>query len=208
MRQGLELFLNATKPPKKWYQNLICSMFHTNYDDQIHETLLQSRKSTQALCATFENYEINIGVQHTIDIILKNNKDYHYFLDIMWSAFKQQDHQTAHMLLLVLTHKTLNHIKKPKRAQKQFHEMKYFYGPPTYKKHIRFWRSVRTDNILPSLIAFKTFIKRRTFMQRNQEVQEANDFIEIFKYLEYDLKDILHIYHKNLHINHNKHYHN
>ena len=48
--------------------------------------------------------------------------------------------------------------------------------------------------VLPSVIAFHTFVQRRKFMHRDLEAQEAIDFMEIFQYLEHDPQDILPVY--------------
>ena len=196
MSKGLQLFLTATARPNKWYRNLICNVFHSQYDDKIFEALQKSRKSTQALCADFPNCKLKLdnGIQNTINIISTQQSDYKFFLDLMWSAFEQEDHQTAHMLYIVLTDQTLKHIPRPKRATEWFEKIHSFYGGPIYTKHIHYWRSVRSDTVLPSIIAFDTFIARRMFMKRYTEVQEARQFMEIFQFLEYDSIDVLPIY--------------
>ena len=56
------------------------------------------------------------------------------------------------------------------------------------------WRNVRTDQIWPSLIAFDTFIKRRTFMNQHLDVKEAKEYMDIYKYLDHDKDAILPVY--------------
>lgn len=198
--KGVQLYLNANiqRRPKRWYQYMICNLYYSDYDDKMFDILRKSRKSTQALCAEFGcpqlSRRLDAGVYNTIQIILKHKKDYTFFLDVMWSAFQQQDHQTAHMLYLALTNKALKHIHIPKRALPWFTELSTYYGSPIYEKHVHYWRSVRSDQTLPSVIAFHNFVRRRKFMQRNFEAREAEDFMEIFKYLEHYPKDILPVY--------------
>lgn len=199
---GVQLYLDATiqTRPKRWYQHLICTLFHSDYDDRMFEVLRKSRKSTRALCAEFGqpilSRRLDAGVHNTIQLILKQKTDYNFFLDVMWSAFQQKDHQTAHMLYLTLINKALQHIKTPKRALLIFQELSGYYGSPIYEKHVHYWRSVRSDQVLPSVIAFHNFVRRRKFMQRNLEAQEAEEFMEIFKYLEHQPRDILPVYQK------------
>ena len=68
------------------------------------------------------------------------------------------------------------------------------YGSPVYDKHIQYWRSVRTDNILPSIIAFNIFISRMECIGRHEEAKDATEMMDIFKYLEYGKSSILPIY--------------
>jgi len=198
--EGMHLYLNATlqKRPKRWYQLLICNLFHSDYDDRMFSVLEKSRNSTRAICAEFGQPQLTAKldacVVNTVNTILKQKNDFRFFLDVMWSAYQQQDHQTAHMLYLALTNNSLKHIKWPKRAPAWFQEMLECYGAPIYEKHVHYWRSVRSDNVLPSVIAFHTFVQRRKFMQRDFEAQEAIDFMEIFQYLEHDPQDILPVY--------------
>jgi hypothetical protein len=150
------------------------------------------------LCADFDHPQLSqrldAGVYNTVQAILKQKTDYIFFLDVMWSAFQQEDHQTAHMLYLALTNTALSAVRIPKRAPARLQQLSTYYGSPIYEKFIHYWRSVRSDTILPSVIAFHNFIRRRTFMQRYFEVEEALGFMEIFKYLEHDLLDILPVY--------------
>lgn len=198
---GLQLYLSATRRPRRprrWYQLNFCNLFHSDYDDRMFDVLCKSRRSTRALCADFDHPQLSqrldAGVYNTVQAILKQKTDYIFFLDVMWSAFQQEDHQTAHMLYLALTNTALSAVRIPKRAPARLQQLSTYYGSPIYEKFIHYWRSVRSDTILPSVIAFHNFIRRRTFMQRYFEVEEALGFMEIFKYLEHDLLDILPVY--------------
>ena len=197
---GLQLYLDGTVQtrPKKWYQHLICNLFHSDYDDRLFDVIQKSRNSTKALCAEFENpllsQMLESAVYNTVNLILRNKNDYRFFLDVMQNAFENKDYQTAHLLNIVLSHEAFNSIKKPKRAAAELKKVKEKYGPPSYNKHIVFWRTVRSDDVLPSVIAFHNFYKRRIFMMRDYEAKEAVDIMEIFKYLEHDKNDILPVY--------------
>lgn len=210
--EGLHLYLNGvlSQPPRHWTRKLVCSLFHSDYDDRLEDVVNRCRYSTQALAAQFNHPDmrerLDAGILHTIRIILTRDdkrvhrrhllRSFRFFTDVMRQAYKQQDHQTAHMLYLSLTHPAIANLKLHLRKKDPplFEEIKQAYGAPSYKKHIDFWRGVRTDSILPSLIAFHIYITRRDFMARDLEAEEARDMINIFEYLEHNPDDILPLY--------------
>lgn len=200
------LYLNVTAPvrPRKWYQMLIHDLFHSDFDERVEEVVHASRNSTKALCAEFDNPRLSrylqTAVRQTIQLIAEGStvrqrtKDFKFFAEVMQTAFKEADHQTAHMLHCALTHPSLHDIAVPKRVVPWFQNIGSHYGAPVYEKHVHFWRTVRSDQILPSVIAFNTFRRRRRFMGRMREVEEVNDHMELFKYLEHDKTDLLPVY--------------
>lgn len=204
--EAMLLYLNATAPtrPQKWYQVLIYNLFHSDYDDRVEDVVGTSRKSTKALCAEFDNPKLRdylqAAVGQTVELIRESSsarqrvKDWKFFAQVMQTAFKEEDHQTAHMLYCALTHSSLSDIDVPKRMASWFEQIDGHYGAPGYKKHVHFWRTVRSDQILPSVIAFETFTRRRRFMGRFHEADEANEYMELFKYLEHDKQDLLPVY--------------
>lgn len=210
--EGLHLYLNGIvyNPPRHWTRRLVCSLFHSDYDDRLEDVVWRCRNSTQALAAQFNQpnmrERLDAGILHTIRIILtRDNKrvrrrhllrSFRFFTDVMRRAYYEQDHQTAHMLYLALTHPAIANlnIKPRKKDPEIFEAIKKAYGAPTYYKHIHFWRGVRSDSILPSLIAFKIFITRREFMGRHLEAAEARDMINIFQYLEHNPDEVLPLY--------------
>ena len=210
--EGLHLYLNGIvyNPPRHWTRRLVCSLFHSDYDDRLEDVILRCRNSTQALAAQFNQpnmrERLDAGILHTIRIILTRDdkrvrrrhllRSFRFFTDVMRRAYYEQDHQTAHMLYLALTHPAIANlnIKPRKKDPEIFEAIKKAYGAPTYYKHIHFWRGVRSDSILPSLIAFKIFITRREFMGRHLEAVEARDMINIFQYLEHNPDEVLPLY--------------
>lgn len=203
---GIHLYLNAirTTRNKRWYQHLICNLFHSDYDERLYDVVLTCRESSKALAAYFDQLNISectqTAINNTIKLILnaptkrQREKYLKFFIDVMEKSFKEQDHQTAHMLYTALTRPHIAHIRRSKKYDSHFEKIASTYGAPSYQKHIHFWRTVRTDQILPSLIAFDTFIKRRSFMNRHLDVKEAKEYIEIYKYLEHDKNAILPVY--------------
>lgn len=207
---GLNLFLNGmtTTPHVHWTKKIFCNLFHSDYDVRLYDVVHKCRESTQGLCADFfaENMQdrLDAGIMHTIRLIVTRDnkkvkkrdveKNFRFFLDVLENALKQNDNQTAHMMYLALTHPAIQNIniKRPKRTDDVLSKIQY--GAPTYRNHIDYWRNVRTDDILPSLIAFKIFIRRCEFAGKNNEATEAKEMMEIFKYLEHRHSEILPIY--------------
>lgn len=210
--EGLHLYLHGTTPtrPRHWTRKLVCSLFHSRYDDHLYDVVCKCRASTQALAAQFDQPKIrerlDAAILHTIRIILtrdqKKVKKRHvvrsvrFFTDVMNHAYRYQDHQTAHMLYLVLTHPAIANLNlKPRKKEHElFVRVGQTYGAPTYEKHVNFWRGVRSDHILPSLIAFHIFVTRREFAGKHDEAAEAREMMDIFKYLEHDTSAILPLY--------------
>ena len=204
--EAVLLYLNATAPsrPQKWYQRLIYHLFHTGYDDSVEDVVRASRNSTKALCAEFNNPKLRTylrtAVQQTVQLIAggatvhQRNRDFKFFAQVMQTAFQEGDHQTAHLLHCALTHPSLRDIEVPKRVAPLIQNIGSQYGAPVYEKHVHFWRTVRSDQILPSVIAFDTFTQRRRFMGRTSEVDEANEYMDLFQYLEHDKQDLLPVY--------------
>lgn len=210
--EGLHLYLNCTIPPKKkhWTRRLVCNLFHSDYDDRLDDVVYKCRESTKAVLAEFDHPDIrerlDAGISHTIRLILTRDdkkvkarhieRSFRFFMDVMRVAYKREDHQTAHMIWLSLTHPAIDNLqlKMPKWGNALFDDIENFYGTPLYEKHIKYWTTVRTDNPLPSLIAFHRFITRREFAGKMEEAQYAREMMDIFKYLEHSTDDILPIY--------------
>ena len=125
--EGLHLYLNGvlSQPPRHWTRKLVCSLFHSDYDDRLEDVVNRCRYSTQALAAQFNHPDmrerLDAGILHTIRIILTRDdkrvhrrhllRSFRFFTDVMRQAYKQQDHQTAHMLYLSLTHPAIANLK-------------------------------------------------------------------------------------------------
>ena len=210
--EGLQLYLHGATPtrPRHWTRKLVCSLFHSHYDDHLYDVVCKCRASTQALAAQFHRPEmrerLDAAILHTIRIILtrdhKKVKKRHvvrsvrFFTDVMDHAYRRHDHQTAHMLYLALTHPAIANLKlKPRRNDSELlARVGQTYGEPTYQKHVHFWRGVRSDHVLPSLIAFHIFVTRRDFAGRHDQAREAREMMDIFQYLEHDPRAILPLY--------------
>ena len=210
--EGLYLYLNLPSKllSRNWTKKIFYDLFHSDYDDRLDDVVLKCRESTKAILAEFDRPDIgerlDAGISHPIRLILTRankkvrnrhiQRSFRFFMDVMRVAYKRKDHQTAHMIWLSLTHPAIHNLdlKKPKWGAALFDEIEGSYGPPSYEKHIKYWTTVRTDNPLPSLIAFHRFITRREFAGKMEDAKYAKEMIDIFKYLEHSAEDILPIY--------------
>ena len=89
--EGLHLYLNATADsrPRRWYKRLLCTLFHTDYDERLDDVVWKCRESTKALCADFNNPRLadhlEAAVHNTIQLILlgptsrQREKDFRFF---------------------------------------------------------------------------------------------------------------------------------
>ena len=210
--EGFKLYLHGTQPPRRrfWARRLVCGLFHTEYDNRLCDVVCQCRQSSQALAAQFQcpniRERLDAGILHTIRLILTRDakkvkkrhviRSFRFFVDVMEKAHQYHDHQTAHMLYLALTHPAIAnlHLKMRRKDAELLQRVGDTYGRPSYHKHIAFWRSVREQHALPSLIAFHTYITRRDFMGKRYEADEARDMMDIYQYLEHNPDEILPLY--------------
>ena len=210
--EGIRLYLHGITPPrpKGWARRLVCGVFTSDYDERLFDVVQKCYDSTLALAARFEEPNIrerlDSAVIHTVRLILSNDnkkvkkrhilKSFRFFMDVMSQSLRREDHQTVHMLYLALTHPTIGKLKlKMRKKDTQLLEnISLMYGPPLYEKHIKYMSSVRSDHILPSLIAFHIYISRRNFRGMHDLANAARQFMTIYQYLGYDPKNMLPLY--------------
>ncbi len=210
--EGRKLYLNANAPVRSssWLRSFVCGIFHTQYDDHLLDVVYKCMQSTQALAAQFEHESLSKKLQaaitHTTRLILTRDRkrvtrrhvlrSYRFFSDVMDCAYRYQDYQTVHLMYLALNHPAIGALNIPIRTKdaELFERARLEFGPPTYSKHIEFWKTVRGHGALPSLIAFDRFIARREFAGLHVDAEEAREIMNIFKYLEHNADDILPLY--------------
>lgn len=200
-REGRILFCLGMQQTHSCLKTLVRSLFHTNYDDELEDTLIKCRKSSKSLCAqiTTRHFEhrMDTSILRILKIILQSKRPkrtYRFFFDLAKLSFEYEDYQTANVLCLALTHDMLTFIKKPKHAEEILHDMKEEYGYPSYDKHVYFFDKLRSPNKIPSVFAFIKFVKRKRFMNKTDQVSFALNLLDIYKYLKYDEKDVLPLY--------------
>ena len=91
----------------------------------------------------------------------------------MRNAFETNDHQTAMMMYISLTHMSVNRLKfkRPKKASRLFEQIKDSYGDMSscYSKHLIGLTSRSPDatcGYLPSLIACSTILDDKTAFEK------------------------------------------
>lgn len=210
--EGIRLYLHGMTPPRPtgWARRLVCGVFTSDYDERLFDVVQKCYESTLALAARFDEPNIrerlDSAVIHTVRLILSNDnkkvkkrhvlKSFRFFMDVMSRSLEREDHQTVHMLYLALTHPTIQKLKLKmrKRDTELLEWIEFMYGPPLYEKHIQYMSSARSDDILPSLIAFHIYISRRDFRGIHHLANAARQFMTIYKYLGYDPNKMLPLY--------------
>ena len=192
--QGCQLFLDgmfcAPSLKKKTLRNFLFSCFHSDWDDKIEQVVKSCRLSTMALYGEIweaggaDNIpkRLDAGITNTVKLILSNDdkkvtkktlmSNYRFFLQVMRQAHEQNDHQTAMMMWLALTHMSVERLdfKRPKKHKALMELMNETYGASNtcYNKHLI--SMLDKDimalnggvNYLPSLIACSMFMNNKT----------------------------------------------
>lgn len=206
--EGVELFLDGmavppSRPCKNTIRKFLFSCFHSDWDDKIEKVTKSCRLSTMAMYG--ELWEdprslktlptsLDAGITNTVKLILSNDegkvtkgsilKNYRFFLSIMEAAFKNNDHQTAMMMWLALTHSSVERLefKRPKKAEKILQNVIDSYGTSNncYNKHLLNILDSPVNaavDYLPSLIAC------------NVALGENDEFKKAFKAFGHHLND-------------------
>lgn len=176
--EGQQLFLEGmfVGPSKRKLRDFLFSCFHSSWDDQIDQVVRSCRLSTKALYGELwsEGEDgarelpkiLDAGITNTVKLILTNPKkgevlkNYRFFLSVMERAFDNNDHQTAMMMWLALTHMSVERLefKRPKKSHRIIKRIEDAYGPSDscFNKHLLgILNNGPSDNMeyLPSLIA-------------------------------------------------------
>lgn len=196
-REGCRLFATGMIPIQG--RTLLCGLFHSDYDDRLSSVLHSCRQSAQVLC-TYEDDEnlekmLNTGILQTIKLIISENnkkvskrqmkRNFKFFLDIMIRALQTEDHQTAGLMYMALTHpiiKTLN-LKKTKHYQKHIQHFIERQGCVlnSFGPHISEFINIRHAGYIPSLIAIH--IWNRSMDANSVKKHELESIMEVYKYM-------------------------
>ena len=206
--EGVKLYLEGMRPPppsRKKLSQFLFSCFHSEWDDKVAFVVNACRQSTKALYGELwendsdVNYlhdKLNSGITNTVRIILSNDDkkvkmkhiihNYRFFLEVMRNAFETNDHQTAMMMYISLTHMSVNRLKfkRPKKASRLFEQIKESYGDMTscYSKHLIGLTSRSPDatcGYLPSLIACSAILDDKTAFEKLCHNLDKNTVNEI-----------------------------
>lgn len=203
--EGVRLFLKGMSPQlsSKSLRSFVWNLFHSDYDERLGQVVIQSWENSRALAAEFSPEQhfgerLEASVHALLKLMISNDlkqmkkknvqKHVRFWLDVMKKTFETQDYQTTHLILSAISHPIIRNIdpKMQKWANALIREIRSKLGGPVYEKHVRFWRTIRSDTPLPSLFAFNKFIQVRHWQGKHREVAEALQMIEIFQYLEHE----------------------
>lgn len=196
-REGCRLFATGTLPIQG--RTLLCGLFHSDYDDRLSSVLHSCRQSAQVLC-TYEDDEnlekmLNTGILQTIKLIISENnkkiskrqmnRNFKFFFDIMIQALQTEDHQTAGLMYMALTHPIIKalHLKKPKHYQKHIQNFieKQGHVSNSFDPHISEFINIRYAGYIPSLIAIH--IWNRTLGTNSAKKHKLKSIMEVYKYM-------------------------
>jgi len=210
--QGVKMFLNglAVERPQKNFRQLVWNLFHSDYDESLERVVNESMESSKALSTVFgsDSFEksLSTSVSQAVKLILtydqkkmtrrQLNKNVKFFVDVMNMSFTRGDYQTAHLFLFALSHPIITNLnyKIQKWGPEKMKEIKHFLGGPTYNYHIKFWETVCDDKYLPSLFAFYNYIERCHWQGKINDMNHAQEMIDLFKFLNYSSIGLTDIY--------------
>lgn len=220
--EGHRLFLKGLCLPskKRNLRKLIYSCFHTDYDDKIDDLVMSSRESTKSLYSKFLNStlepHVHYGLMNTVKLILSNDgndvtlrdvsNNVRFYLNVMERAFQENDHQTAMLLYLAITHGSVQRLKfkRPKRLESVLTTLKESYGSANtcYVNHIYEVLNNDDKDFLPSLIALSMYMDNKyqkafRAMCHNLDEKSLQDVKEIgimFGYLYFQNNRIMGLY--------------
>jgi len=196
-REGCRLFASGMLPTNG--RSLFCGLFHSEYDDRILSVLTSCRESAQVLCTYDDNENLekmlNTGILQTIKLIISENnkkvskrqmkKNFRFFFDIMIQSLQTEDHQTAGLMYMALTHPIINNLnlKKPKHYQKHVNAFTDKQGSiaNSFDPHITEFINVRHTGYIPSLIAIH--IWNKTIDSDTYKKHELENMMDVYKYM-------------------------
>ena len=217
--EGARLFSLALdgRPHRKSVRQFLFSCFHSDYDDRLRDVVYSCREATKALYPKLYKGNVNklmdAGISHTTRILLSDDrgtpnkhqvrKNYKFFLDVLERAFETEDHQTAMLMYLALTHTSVNRLdfKRPKKTKKVVEAVNNSYGDlkTCFSKHIKEAIDQTSTNYLPSVIALSIFMGRYKHYQTSSAevthmLREVDAVINIYSMMNFRESDIIQLY--------------
>jgi len=196
-REGCRLFSSGMLQHQG--RQLFCSLFSSDYDDRLNSVLTSCRLSTKVLCTLTDQpslqQHLDTAVVQTIKLIISEHgkkltkrnmaKNYNFFLDIMNHALNTDDHQTACLMFMALTHPIIQELslKMPKKNQTYLENSKNRHGCgfAGFKQHVQEFKWSRRMEYLPSLYAIHTWCQ--LCHKKGLDTSEIDNMMEIYKYI-------------------------
>ena len=224
--EGQQLFLEGMfvpcRPPsKRTLKNFLFQCFHSPWDDRVNQVVSSCRLSTKALYGELWAGEtnstnlpkiLNAGVTNTVKVLMSNDnkkmkkkilmQNYRFFLAVMNEAFKTNDHQTAMMMYLALTHMSIERLdfKRPKRAAEKLQRVSDAYGSVEncYNKHVVDMLHEDVQEYLPSLIACSMYVNKNNIYSKafknmghhldEQTLKDIQDHLHVLGVMNYSYR--------------------
>ena len=203
-----EILTKKQKPSKFKIKEMLCGLFHTDYDNKLENGTTQLYSSGRKLF-TYVKHDLeeipqlmNNAITNIILLILTNEnriatkfearRNYLFYMDLAERAFKIKDHNTCIMITSAVTNASIERLKfKQRKKDKQFLiNFKERYGEfkSNCMKHIKDFTSGNIDKSIeiPSLMMFLINIKRLSEIEKVIKTQGKKTIIK--------LKDILDFY--------------
>ena len=201
--EGQRLFLEGIclPKPKRSLRQLVYSCFHTEYDDRLDHVVTSCRESTKTLIKMLIDSNIDDRIEaalmNTVKLILSNNisQNYRFYLNVMEQAFKKNDHQTAMLMYLSLTHSAVQRLsfKRPKRSKEVIDSIAESYGSVNncYSNHVYEMLHTNESGFLPSAIALSMYMddkyaeacKRMGHQMDDETFNDVRESCRLYGYL-------------------------
>jgi len=179
---GYKLFNMAYYPAPSRVRELLYCIFHSPYDDKLEEMTKGCEKASRQLYAyntdpikkrMISKYIDNSLFNVVYAILCKDGefttkfqikRNYRYFIDIMYNAFNNGDHNTAILLRQALNHHALKQLKFPlrKRDKQLFENMETQYGSwrDSFVRHFKEVMNTNDFDIIPSMLVLQMHMQR------------------------------------------------
>jgi len=189
------------KPSKYKIKNLLCGIFHSDYDDKLEAGVSQLYSSGRKLytftkdCIDSIPNFMNNAITNIILLILTNEgkiatkfearRNYRFYLDIAIKAYNLKDHNTCIMIMSALSNFAIERLKlKERKKDKEFKDnfkKKYGSFKSNCMKHIKEFTTKSFDKSIeiPSLMMMLINIKRLNEIEKVIKTQGSKTIIKL-----------------------------
>ena len=200
--EGKKLY-NIAHMPRHKLKDIIYNLFWSDYDKRLEEVVVTLRNATITLLKKNYNNEditkqLDNGICNALWSILASDKkkptmkevkqNHRFYSDVMKKAYESNDHQTAMLYYLALTHGYITrlNVKQSKRRTAFLDKLKKEYNAKNnYETHVQnIINHGFANDYLPSLVATNEFKKTK----KTSKTKYTNDNTEK------ELQDVLDIY--------------
>ena len=202
-----EILTKKEKPSRSKIKNMLCGLFHTDYDNKLENGCTQLYSSGRKLF-TFVKDDLEIipnlmnnAITNIMLLILTNEgriatkfearRNYLFYMDLAEKAFKIKDHNTCIMIISAVNNAAIERLKLKKRKKdlQLLENFKERYGEfkSNCIKHIKDFTQGNFDKSLevPSLMMFLINIKRLNEIEKVIKTQGRKTIIKLQNLLDF-----------------------